>query len=180
MKKEKNLYRSGLKLIIVFMQLVGIMPGGRPVSTEPLIERFLKRVNKTDTCWLWTGNMQKNGYGSVCSRNLQDTWGTRFAHRWSYMYHKGEIAEGMMVRHTCDVRNCVNPAHLVLGTSMDNVHDMLERNPNGCNRHFGQDDILKIREGYKTKSYADLALEWGVAKSTICNIVTRKYYNYFE
>ena len=154
------------------------MPGGRPVSTEPLIVRFMRSVNKTDTCWLWTGSIGKNGYG-ILSQKDKDLWGTRAVHRWSYIYHKGKIADNLMVRHTCDIRHCVNPAHLTLGASVDNVHDMLERNPNGCNRHFQQEDILKIREDYKTKSYAELALEWGVSKSTICNIITKKYYNHF-
>jgi hypothetical protein len=153
------------------------MPGGRPKSTEPLIERFMKRVDKTDTCWLWTGSVQKNGYGALSYG--EPKWGTRFAHRWSYTYHKGTIPEGQMVRHTCDIRNCVNPAHLILGASIDNVHDMLERNPNGCNRHFGRDDIEKIRADSVSKSYEELSKEWAVSKSTICNIVTRKYYNHF-
>ena len=154
------------------------MPGGRPKSNEPLIERFMKRVNKTDTCWLWTGSIQKNGYGSLCVS--ESKWGTRYAHRWSYTYHKGAIPEGKMIRHTCDVRNCVNPAHLITGDSIDNVHDMLERNPNGCNRHFQREDIEKMRADYATKSYKELADEWGVSKSTVCNIITRKYYNHFS
>lgn len=153
------------------------MPGGRPVSDEPLIERFMKSVNKTDSCWLWTGSTGKAGYGILSQRD-KDLWGTRTTHRWSYMYHKGKITNNQMVRHTCDIKNCVNPAHLILGYSVDNVHDMLERNPNGCNRHFQRDDILKIREDYKTKSYSELALEWGVGKSTICNIITGKYYKH--
>jgi HNH endonuclease len=152
------------------------MPGGRPKSTEPLIERFMKRVNKTDTCWLWTGAIQKNEYGQLCSKAL---WGTRFAHRWSYIYHKGTIDDGMMVRHTCDVRNCVNPAHLILGTSQENVHDMLERNPNGCHRKFQIDDILQIRDDYKTMSYSDIADKWGVGKTTVGNIIRGEIYNYF-
>ena len=154
------------------------MPGGRPKSTEPLIERFMKRVNKTDTCWLWTGAMQKNGYGRVCTRYLDD-WGTPSAHRWSYTYHKGAIPEGKMIRHTCDVRNCVNPAHLIPGDSVDNVHDMLERNPNGCHRKFQKEDVEKIRADYATKSGKELADEWGVWPTTIHNIVTRKNYSYW-
>jgi len=153
------------------------MPGGRPKSTEPLIERFMKRVNKTDTCWLWTGAMQKNGYGQLCSK--EPTWGTRFPHRWSYTYHKGAIPEGKMIRHTCDVRNCVNPAHLIPGDSVDNVHDMLERNPNGCHRKFQKEDVEKIRADYATKSLKELADEWGVWPTTIHNIVTRKNYSYW-
>ena len=65
------------------------MPGGRPKSDEPLIDRFMKRVNKTDTCWLWIGSIQKNGYGNLSAG--ENKWTTRSAHRWSYMYHKGAI-----------------------------------------------------------------------------------------
>jgi hypothetical protein len=152
------------------------MPGGRPKSDEPLIERFMKRVTKTDTCWLWTGSIQKNGYGSLSAKEL--TWGTRFAHRWSYVYHKGAIPVGKMIRHTCDVRNCVNPSHLISGDSIDNVHDMLERNPRGCGRKFREEDIQKIRADYVHKSYKELADEWGVCKATIGNIISGKFYSY--
>ena len=153
------------------------MPGGRPKNKQPLIERFMQRVNKTETCWLWTGAMQKNGYGQLCTKELM--WGTRFAHRWSYTYHKGEITEGKMVRHTCDIRNCVNPAHLILGDSVDNVKDMLERNPKGCGRKFQKEDIEKIRADYSTKSGKELADEWGVWPTTIHNIITKKNYGYW-
>ena len=150
------------------------MPGGRPKSTESLIDRFMKRVNKTETCWLWTGSLQCNGYGALSA--LENKWGTRFAHRWSYMHHKGKIDDGLMVRHTCDVRNCVNPAHLILGTSQDNVRDMLERNPNGCHRKFQQADILQIREDYKTMSYKEISEKWGVGVTTIGNIIRKEIY----
>ena len=152
------------------------MPGGRPKSSEPLIDRFLKRVNKTDTCWLWSGATGVNGYGQLCKAEI---WGTRLAHRWSYMYHKGKIDDDLMVRHTCDVRNCVNPAHLILGSARDNVHDMLERNPNGCHRKFVKEDIVKIREQYKTMSHREIALKWGVGPTTIGNILRGEIYGYY-
>jgi len=155
------------------------MPGGRPKSTEPLINRFMKRVNKTDTCWLWTGSIQVNGYGNLSAREL--TWGTRSAHRWSYTYHKGSIPEGLMIRHSCDVRKCVNPAHLLTGTSTENVRDMLERNPNGCHRKFQKDDIIKIYNAYHSgaKSQTDLANEYSVAHSTISYITRGEHYRYW-
>jgi len=95
------------------------------------------------------------------------------------MHHKGQISDGLMVRHTCDVRNCVNPAHLILGTSEDNVRDMLERNPNGCHRKFEKDDILQIREDYKTMSYKEIAEKWGVGVTTIGNIIRKEIYSYY-
>lgn len=72
-------------------------------------------------CWLWEGQVSPNGYGRMPD-------GKRYAHRvaWS-TFHEREIPEGMWVLHTCDVRACVNPSHLFLGSPRDNAHDMVEK-----------------------------------------------------
>jgi hypothetical protein len=45
----------------------------------------------------------------------------------------GEVPAGSLVLHRCDVRNCVNPDHLFLGTYKDNMDDMYSkgRGPTG-------------------------------------------------
>jgi hypothetical protein len=158
------------------------MPGGRPKSTVPLIDRFMARVEKQEGgCWHWMGAKQVNGYGSLSNR---ENWGTQYAHRWSYIHHKGDIPEGKMVRHTCDVRHCVNPEHLIPGDSVDNVRDMIQRNPHGCHRCFTPELIREIRAAYcqppEFLSMPDLAKRYGVSSSTIHNIVSRKHYGYVE
>lgn len=55
-----------------------------------------------------------------------ERWKLDYAHRVSYMEHFGPIPDGLMVRHRCHRRRCVNPEHLVLGTNSDNMKDMME------------------------------------------------------
>lgn len=93
---------------------------GRP--PKPIEERFWKYVNKTETCWEWTGNLRR-GYGRI---------DTKSTHRFSYELHNGPIPEGSgfhgtCVCHTCDNRKCVRPDHLFLGTAKDNIDDMMKK-----------------------------------------------------
>jgi hypothetical protein len=70
-------------------------------------------------CWLWTGFVKDNGYGQF-GRGAFDGV---YAHRFSYELHAGPVPAGLFVLHRCDVRNCVNPDHLFVGTAKDNADD---------------------------------------------------------
>ena len=92
-----------------------------------IIERFFQKVNKTDSCWLWTGAFTSRGYGSfgVNGKNIS-------AHRYSYQIHTGQIPIGLVVCHTCDTPSCVNPEHLWIGTQSDNMKDMVSKDRHGA------------------------------------------------
>lgn len=77
-------------------------------------------------CWIWLGGTRgKSGYGCMTHPKTQKP---TQAHRFSWELHRGEIPEGMLVLHKCDVPSCVNPDHLYLGTHGENMKDMVKRN----------------------------------------------------
>lgn len=85
------------------------------VMNGTAIERFWARVNRTDSCWLWTGTRNGNGYGIFTFDNRRSV-----VHRFSYREFVGELVAGMEVDHICRVRHCVNPDHLRVTTSGQN------------------------------------------------------------
>lgn len=151
------------------------MPRGKPEA--PLIDRFMSRVNKEGPsvsdelgpCWDWTGNtLDTVADGINYGRLLKHVWGEWLTHRWSYIHHVGEIPEGKMVRHRCDRRCCVNPAHLELGDSKDNVGDMIVRNPKAFGRKITTEqipEILALRVSGLT--YKAIAERYSVNRRTI-------------
>lgn len=69
--------------------------------------RFLAKVEKTETCWLWRGALSPYGYGKFRLNGK-----TEQAHRASYRLFTGVIPHGLTIDHKCGVKACVNPEHL--------------------------------------------------------------------
>lgn len=93
-----------------------------PKSPAEVAERFWAKVEKTETCWLWTGASQGGGYGRFGRGRFAQT-GPRvvLAHRWSYEHLVGPIPAGLTVDHLCRTPACVNPEHLELVTLAENT-----------------------------------------------------------
>ena len=107
----------------------------------PLEIRFWKKVTKSDDpdgCWLWTGALNHNGYG-VINKGARSERKIIRAHHVSWMIHnKDPIPDDKQLLHSCDVRNCVNPKHLFLGTDQENKEDMHRKNRNPIRNELGR------------------------------------------
>jgi hypothetical protein len=146
------------------------------------VERFRRYVNKTESCWLWTGCLVK-GYGSFRTKYSQ------YAHRFSYFLHHPLTFENMIdskieVRHMCDNPKCVSPHHLILGTHADNMNDMKLRGRGaGYNTNKSGEDtnsskltkeqVIQIKNrllSYKRGDETRIGKEYSVSRGCIKSI----------
>lgn len=145
-------------------------------------EDFFSRVQKPVGCWLYDGCKETNGYGYLANP-FPD--GPKFitAHRLAWIFTHGPIPEGMRVLHRCDVRACMNPEHLFLGTDADNCADKMVKNRQtrgeaAFKAKLTEVQVLEIRRDYKktgsrTGNGAELARKYGVCLTSIHAVVKR-------
>ena len=80
------------------------------------MDRFLAKVVKTDSCWLWQAATSSEGYGAFWFEGALTP-----AHRWLYGQTVGPLEDGSHIDHLCRVRSCVNPSHLEQVSERTNV-----------------------------------------------------------
>lgn len=124
-------------------------------------------------CWICKNYIDRKGYGNIKVKQKN----TR-AHRRVYEIINGKIPNNLIVRHTCDIRSCVNPDHLILGTIQDNNKDTIDRNRT-CKgeKHYStklkEKDIIDIRNN-NILTQKELSIIYNVSRSTIGAIKTNK------
>ena len=150
----------------------------KPSDADFLLSRIEPDTN--GGCWLWAGTINAGGYGYT-SRGM--------AHRLSYKTFVGDVPDDILVCHTCDVRACINPAHLWLGTHKDNSDDMMRKQRGAWHSkkpehlaywHDGDKNPsskLNSRKAEEIRASAeskrDLAAKYGVSVSTIERVLAR-------
>lgn len=146
-------------------------------NTIPIEERLWGRVRYSGDCWMYSGPITADGYGFLSYLNKR--W---LAHRLAWHMTNGPIPEGMLVCHHCDIRPCINPAHLYVGTYADNNRDTRTRGRHGCGRRhlhgelnghakLTAEQVMAIRQRRLAgEQYDLLAEEYGVTRWTIGDI----------
>ena len=159
-------------------------------STKTPLERFLLYISNSvhpNGCWIWEGLFSHNGYG-----RFRLTGGKRIpSHRYSYELFKGKIKKGLLVCHSCDNPSCVNPEHLWVGTTKENMQDMCQKGRSyfqthakkikrrkGVNHHkakLTEKEVLEIRklsnQGFTNRA---LGIKFNISEYTISPIILGK------
>ncbi len=148
------------------------------------LERFIQKVDQqANGCWLWTAGRFANGYGLFRETGSKGGKLMR-AHRWSYEHFVGPIPEGMLLLHSCDVRHCVRPDHLRVGTQAENMADMVSKGRQGrrgmAQRDFAPKLSMDLANAIRARYAAgdvrqvDLAAEFGISQTMVGLIVRGK------
>lgn len=87
------------------------------LDASRLPDRFWSKVERTESCWLWTAAVDPMGYG----RFYVSPGRTGLAHRVAYELVVGPIPSGLVLDHLCRTPACVNPAHLEPVTLAENL-----------------------------------------------------------
>ena len=130
-----------------------------------------------DACWLWTGYIQRGGYGVLVTKAASGRWHHSMAHRLSYLLYVGRLLPDHDVCHRCDVRACVRPDHLFLGTRLDNMRDAqrkgrTSRGATSFHAKLTEAEVRAIREARRQGVQGQvLAERYGVSENTISGII---------
>ena len=178
--------------------------GNRSKACAGITKAEFKRRTRTDKngCWIWQRAQNESGYGTLWfwdgrERLRPDDSGyvqrgsTMAAHRVAWLLFRGAIPPGMFICHRCDVKACVNPAHLFLGTPNDNVQDAKRKGrlrlppPKRIRGELAtkgkllEVQVLHIRWAHrKGASINGLARVFRVSVTNIRNIVRRKVWRH--
>ncbi len=154
-------------------------PKNQHTAGDPM-QRLMGALAFDETdCWYFRGSHTDLGYG------VMHAVGEKRAHRVAWVLFHGPIPAGMHVLHRCDVRCCVNPDHLFLGTHGDNMRDMAAKGrlvtPALCGAKnptskLNPSAVQEIRHRYTQGgvSQAALAAQYGVATMTVNRVINQK------
>lgn len=137
--------------------------------------QYVDRSGGPAACWPWLGGLTTKGYGKYRHQN---------AHRVAWILTHGPLPEDIFVCHDCpggDNKACVNPAHMFLGDTLDNMRDLAQKGGHAHGERHGcaqltEAQVREIRARHAVGGIRqqDLATEYGVSQAAISSIIRRQ------
>lgn len=157
-------------------------------NLRPLAERFWSKVTKgpEDECWVWGGAKYTQGYGKLYAGRNENGSSVFFrAHRVSWELENGRpVPEGLFVLHFCDNPPCVNPRHLRIGTTEENIADRTDRERLPGRRGEANDNaklteaqvrqIIVELQRLPRRSQTSIAAQFGIKQAQVSRIMRRQ------
>ena len=151
------------------------------LTAEELAKIYSRVIILPDMeCHLWDGPVTKKGYGKEWITRLYNYPARIHVALWKHWH--GPIEEGLQVRHKCDVNNCVNPLHLLLGTNRDNINDKITRGVTISGRPFIRPiDVYEIRQWWSMGvDRTEIANITGVAYHTVKSVINQSTWKHLR
>ena len=155
----------------------------KPPKYSSLPARFWDKVTVVHSgCWEWNASRNPAGYGKYQTGTHRKS-ASRYAHRLAHA--DSHCDDAVIVRHTCDNPPCVNPRHLLCGSSQDNANDMVTRGrvavgEQSSGSKLTTADVLSIIRQAGTIPQRTLAEQYGVHRVTISLIVNKKTWKHLH
>lgn len=143
---------------------------------EDLIPGFHAAIDKSggdNACWPWKKSLMSRGYGQIWT-------GTRNgrAHRIAYeLAHGVTLSNDQHVMHSCDNRDCCNPAHLSVGSNADNMIDKVRKGRQSKGEGTGMakltaSQVIEIRTKYANVKRRIPAELFGITEQAVTHIIS--------
>lgn len=150
-----------------------------PRALDKTISEILSKygVDTSGDCWLWTRGRDSYGYAQASLGGK-----VQLVHRFVCRIATGEDIAGKVVMHTCDTPHCINPAHLRIGTQLDNIRDRVLKGRNGACRgdaapwsKVNSEAVERLRRDFAAgRNRNEISQAYGISKTQMYRIVARE------
>jgi hypothetical protein len=166
----------------------------RASACERAWQRLQARLERRGNCLVWTGPVDKDGYGEIYDGTKRIR-----VHHLAWVRVNGPVPEGILLRHVvCDNPPCCEESHLAPGTQADNIADRhqkgrdargdrhgskthperIPRGPTSPAAKFSASEVRAIRAEYDAGGItkAELSRKYGMSDTSMGRLVMRQTY----